>query len=281
MTNQKSPPPDATFKQVLAAAIEDMGATGYVSEERLLNWVTLLRNAAERELGPDYAINEDVKQGFTKIYERFVNGASLGKRVEGLSRFTLENVKPRLRAELDRRVEAAANLIKLNKKEAVERTLRRFQGWSTSIPAGGSSAIDKREIDRALAKDLKDYRYHRRLVDNDQGHKLISNVADLTAEASGAIAGIWNSHGTSDPSYNAREDHKERAGKIYLIRNSWAHKQGLVKPVHGYLDEITAAGEEVNCRCWITYITSPARLPDAYLTNKGQDFVAAARRMVA
>ena len=265
--------PNARFKEVLAAAMKELAATGFVSEERLLDWVVLLRNAAEREVGPDYAVDEDIRQGFTRLYERFVEGTGLEKRID-IPRYTKEMVKPRLRPELDRRIVAAADLIKLNKKEAVDRTLKRFSGWATSIPPGGYDDFDIRETSTAIAKDLKDYRYHKRLVDNDQGHKLIANVAAITAEAAGAIAGEWHSHGATDRSYNARKDHLSRDGKIYLVRDSWAHKQGLIKPVHGYLDEVTAPGMEVNCRCWLTYIVTPRKLPDVFLTRKGQDWIA-------
>ena len=265
--------PNALFCEVLSAAISELSETGFISEERLMDWVVLLRNAAEREVGPDYAIDEEIRQGFTRLYERFVNGTGLEKRID-VPRFTKEMVKPKLRGELDRRIVAAADLIKLNKREAVERTLKRFSGWATSIPPGGYDDVDIRETSAAIAKDLKDYRYHKRLVDNDQGHKLISNIASLTAEAAGAVAGVWHSHGASDHSYNARKEHLSREGKIYIVRGSWAHEKGFIKPIHGFTDEITAPGQEVNCRCWLTYITSPRKLPDAFLTRKGQEWIA-------
>ncbi len=266
-------PPGASFREVLAAAIDDVAATGFVSEDRIALWVSLIRNAAERELGPDYAIDQEVRAGFDRLFRRFVDGPAMFRRMESVGRFTKDMVKPKLYAELDRRIAAAADLIKLNKKEAVERTVGRFKGWSTSIPPGGDGAIDKRETRALLAKGTADYRYHRRLVDNDQGHKLIANVANIVAVDAGAIAGEWHSHGATDRGYDARKDHLDRDGKIYIIRGSWADEKGLLKPVHGYTDQITAAGQEVNCRCWLTYIMSPRRLPDIYLTRKGQEFV--------
>lgn len=273
--------PNATFREVLAAAIEDISSTGYVSPSRIEEWAMLLRNVAERELGTDYAVNEEVRAAFERLFERAVGGTKLDKRVEGLSRYTKAMVKPKLYDELDRRIIAAADLIKLHKREAVERTLQRFRGWSTSIPPGGTDDVNRRTTRRVLSKEIRDYRYHRRLVDNDQGHKLIANVAQLVAEEAGAIAGVWHSHGTSDASYDARKDHLDRAGKTYLIRGSWAHKEGLIKPVNGYTDEITAPGQQISCRCWLSYITSPRRLPDAMLTKRGQEWIAHGRDELA
>lgn len=266
--------PNASFRELLTAAINDLAATGYTSAERIAGWIERLRNAAERELGPDWQIDVDVRQGFTSLFERFVDGVKLPEYVEGIGRFTKAMIKPKLYAELDRRILAAANLIKRNKREAVAQTLRRFEGWSTSIPPGGDDTIDRRETKAMLGKELRDYKYQRRFVNTDQGHKLVANVAALVAEEAGAIAGIWNSHGAHDPSYAARKEHLARDGKIYLIRGSWAQRDGLVKPVHGYVDNIDSPAQLPNCRCWMTYLTSPRKLPDAYLTKRGQDWIA-------
>lgn len=273
--------PDATFSEVLAAAIADMSAVGYVSAERVAEWVIRLRNAAERDLGPEWEIDANVRADMSRLMERFLGGQKLPQRVPGVGRFTKELVAPQLYPELDRRIMAAVDLIKVDRSEAINRTLRRFSGWATSIPPGGDETVDKRETKTMLAKELARYRYHKRLVANDQGHKLIANVAALVAEQESAIAGEWHSHGASDRHYDARPDHLARDSKIYLIRGSWADQEGLVKPVHGYLDEMTAPGQEVNCRCWLQYLLSPRRLPDAYLTAKGQAWIEKGRTEAA
>jgi hypothetical protein len=261
------------LSEVLTAAIADLSATGYVSPERVADWVTRIRNAAESELGPDHDVDAKVRDSLTRLFQSFEGGERMARMVPGVGRFTKEMVKPKLYAELDRRIVAAADLIKVNKAEAVNRTLRRFTGWATSIPPGGDETIDKRETRGMLGKELRDYKYHRRFVDNDQGHKLIANVSALVAEEAGAIAAIWHSHGATDHAYDARRSHLARDGKIYLVRGSWADKQGLLNPVHGYTDEITTVGQEPNCRCWYQYVLSPRRLPDEFLTRKGQEWI--------
>lgn len=265
--------PDAPFSEVLAAAINELSATGYVSPDRVAEWLTLLRNAAERDVGPTWMIDTKIRADMQGLLDRFVDGAKLPQFVPGVGRFTKEMVKPKLYAELDRRILAATDLIKINRQEAVEKTLQRFSGWATSIPPGGDETINKRDTKTMLRKELADYRYHQRLVANDQGHKLIANVSNLIAVEAGAIAATWHSHGTSDKSYDARKDHMKRDGKTYLIRRSWAYDQGLVKPVNGYTDQVTAPGQEINCRCWYQYILSPRRLPDELLTRKGQEWI--------
>jgi hypothetical protein len=277
------PPPDGTswggrrgpqsFQQVLADAIRDLSATGYVSSERVATWITALRNAAERELGSEAEVNEAIKRGLGAQFARFVDGQKLLQRVPDLARWNLQSIKPKLHAELDRRIHAATDLIKLRRQEAVSDTLRRLSGWATSIPPGGDDTVDQRETRTAIGKSMAQFRFEKRRCEIDQGFKLISNISEITANEAGAIAGVWHDHGEHDRSYNARKEHMERAEKIFLVRDSWAHQQGLVKPIHGYTDEITKPGQEVYCRCYYRWITSPRRLPDEMLTRKGQEWI--------
>ncbi len=80
-----------------------------------------------------------------------------------------------------------------------------------------------------------------RRVAIDQGHKLASNVKYLLAVQSGAIALRWHSNWRR-PGYKYRQDHKERDEKIYLLRDSWALEQGLIKPVYGFMTKSLLPG---------------------------------------
>jgi hypothetical protein len=108
---------------------------------------------------------------------------------------------------------------------------------------------------------------------------LISNIAEIVAMDNGAIAGIWHDHGEHDKSYDARPGHLARSGKLYLVRDSWAIVQGLVKRGSApYTDELTKPGEEVYCRCYYVWITSPRRLPPELLTMRGKEWVERGRQ---
>ena len=218
-----------SFRLLLAEAIRDISATGYVSAEQIEAWIIRLRNAAERELGPEEQIDRETADRLRAAFTKLVDGGRIDQYVPGVSRFNLAMVKPRLYAELDRRIVAAADLIKIDRKRAVQATLDRFAGWSTSIPPGGDATIDKVETRTSIGKSIAHVKYQQQLVQNDQGHKLVANIAEIVAVDGGAIAGIWNDHGEHDKNYNARKEHLARSGKIYLVRNSWAHDQGLIK----------------------------------------------------
>lgn len=253
--------------EVLTEAVNHYVKKGWDSERSLLEWSRKLRVAATRESpSPDVA-----RKHLTAIYSRLVidGGALKDQPPEGPTRVTLQKLKPELRDELDRRIFASANLIRLNREQAVEKTLQRFQGWVTSIPPDGVSEIDKNAKKQEFKKSVAEMDFISRRVAIDQGHKLASNVKYLLSVQSGAIAFRWHSNWRR-PGYKYRPDHKERDDLIYLIRGSWADEKGLLKPVNGYYDEITAAGEEVYCSCQVFPIYAPQKLPIEFLTEKGK-----------
>lgn len=256
-----------TLYEVLTDAINYYVDKGWDSEKSLLSWSQKLRVAARRE-SPS---NDVTRKHLTSIYSRLVidGGALRDQPPDGPTKVTLDKIKPDLRKELDKRIFASANLIRLNRDQAIERTVQRFQGWVTSIPPDGVSEINKNAEKAAFRKSITDMDFISRRVAIDQGHKLASNVKYLLSVQGGAIALKWHSNWRR-PGYKYREDHKERDELIYLLRDSWALEQGLIKPVNGYYDEITAAGEEVFCSCQVFPIYAPQKLPDEFLTEKGK-----------
>lgn len=256
-----------TLYEVLTDAINYYVDNGWDSQKSLLSWCQKLRVAASRESPSD----DVTRKHLTSIYSRLVvhGGALRDQPPDGPKQITLDKIKPELRKELDRRIFASANLIKLNREQAIERTVQRFQGWVTSIPPDGVSEIDKNAQKSAIRKSVTDLDFISRRVAIDQGHKLASNVKYLLSVQGGAIAFRWHSNWRR-PGYDYRVDHKHRDALIYLIRDSWAVQQGLIKPEYGYYDEITAAGEEPFCSCQVFPIYAPQKLPVEFLTEKGK-----------
>jgi hypothetical protein len=259
-----------TFREILTAAVNDLAEHGYDSQERVERWLLLLRIAAERELPQN--IDADMRRQLDAIFTRIVNRGQVLNYVPGVPKYTLEMLRPELRAELDRRILASASLIKLHRAEAIEKTLQRFEGWSTSIPRGGSP-VDKVDVKTLTSKALQKFRFEQRRVAIDQGMKLISNVAEIVAIDNGAIAAEWNAVHRSG--YENRPEHLRRQGTIFLVRDSWAQREGLVKLNGGkYTDEIEKPAQLPFCSCHYRWITSPRRLPVEMLTVKGRDWVA-------
>jgi hypothetical protein len=283
------PPPDdfgsqfygETFYQVLTAAVIDLCERGYDSPERVAYWIEKLRGAAQRSMLSKADLSRHLAATLRALYREKVERGGILRRHAGIERFTLERISPRLRAELDRRILAAASLIRVNREEAVSTTLRRFAGWSTSIPPGGSDAVDRREVKSDIRKPLRSLPFKERRVAIDQGHKLVANISEILATDGGAIAGVWRSN-WRQANYDYRPDHRERDGQFYMVRGNWALDRGLVKVgTEGYTDDITKPGEEVFCRCQYQWIHSIGRLPDAMLTERGRAELDAARGIAA
>ena len=256
-----------SFFAVLTEAINDMADYGYDSKRRLDYWVERIREAAKRDMMPDSQVSAEINKALNSAYSRLVNNGGLVSK--NVSKYDLDKLKPSLRSELDRRIMASANIIKYNREDSINNTLRRFEGWATSIPKGGSDAVNKVEDKKAIRKSLGKLPFEQRRVIIDQTHKLVANINNIVAVDSGAIAARWHSH-WKEEGYNYRKDHKARDGVIYLIRNSWAKEKGYIKAINGYTDEITAVGEEVFCRCNYVYIYSLRQLPEEFLTAKGK-----------
>lgn len=262
-------PVSRSFAETLNAAIADIVEHGFDSEGRITFWTNEIRKAAEKEMKSPEQMDALLRESLRAMYSKMVDQGQIARFHQGIGRFTIEKVRPQLRAELDRRIMASANLIKLNREKAMGDTLRRFQGWSTSIPAGGTDANKNAKTRADLKKALAQLPFEERRVLIDQGHKLNAALSEVLAKDGGAIAGIWHSH-WRQAGYDYREDHKERDQKVYLMRNNWAQAAGLVKAgPAGYYDAITAVGEEPFCRCYMQWVYNLRSIPQDMLTQKG------------
>ena len=268
-----------TFTRTVREAVKFFLRNGYTSRQELEQWQSIIRQAAESETDDDYM--GMVSERLRKTYDLQVSKAGALERHKGLSRFTLNYMEPKLRSELDRRILASADLIKLNRTAAINKTVQRFSGWATSIPVqdyvgGGLSPSARSGVNYNcdhIQKSAQQVDYEARRVMIDQSHKLIANIDNIIATSNNAIAAEWHSH-WRQAGYDYREDHKERDKLVYLIRGNWAQKNGYVKAgPAGYLDAITQPGEEVFCRCYVTYLYNLRSIPEDMLTQKGRKFL--------
>ena len=259
-----------SFYDVLTLAVADLAEHGYDSEERLAYWQRRILEAADGALKSPAEMERTLRAALEEVYRRLVEKEGILKRHPGVARFTLAQVTPALRRELDRRIMASAELIRLNRAKAIEQTLQRFSGWATSIPPGGSGVVDRVETKANIRKALAQLPFEERRVAIDQGHKFAANLNEILATQGNAIAGVWSSH-WRQAGYDYREDHKERDGRVYAVRGNWALQAGLTKSgPAGYVDDITRPGEEIFCRCSYVYLYNLRDLPPEMLTVKGR-----------
>jgi hypothetical protein len=263
--------PRTNFYKVVNAGIIDILNHGFDSAGRVDEWQKKIRAAAEASLVPEPQMTQMLRDGLGQIYERLIDQGRIAEYHQGVSRFTIDKIKPEARKLLDQRIMASANLIKLNRKQSIDKTLQRFAGWATSIPAGGTTQAKKADVKADIRKALSRLPFEERRVLIDQGHKLTAAISEAVAVGGQAIAARWRSN-WKQPGYDYREDHRERDQQIYLLRDTWATRAGFVKPGNnGYYDKITRAGEEPFCRCYIVWIYALRDLPPDMLTIKGKN----------
>lgn len=268
-----------TFFETITNAIRDFEENGFDSAERLQYWVDRIRRAAAESMTPESVLNETLTRALQGIYKKLIDDGQIIKAHSGVSRFTVDRLKPQLRAELDRRMMASRSLIKLNREQAVERCVQRLAGWASSIPAGGSRAVDVKDTKEHIRKAMTSLPFEERRCIIDQSAKFSASLNEIVAVDGGAIAMRWNIRHSAG--YKNRPDHKEREGKIYLLRSSWAKDKNLVKPgPAGYYDDITKVGEEVYCSCFATWLYALRDLPEEMLTKKGEEALAEARAKI-
>ena len=258
-----------SFRAVVMEALRYFAEHGYKSESDLTQWLLRLHAVLERELPTDRYFKAQLGAALGRVFNREVK-SGIQKRVPGVSRYTLDRIAPHLRAELDRRIFAGIDLIKLNRQAAVAKTLQRFSGFISSVPPSGMTTTNFREVVKEIIKPVADIRYEARRCAIDQAAKLSSSVSHVAAMQSGAIGAVWFDRGQFDKGYQARPEHLKRSGHLYLVRDSWAADQGFMKRGGPYTDDVTQPAEEVFCSCWWQWITSPKELPLESLTAKGR-----------
>ena len=259
-----------TLFETLTAAVRDMSEHGYDSPERIAMWAERIREAAKASMMPEADLADLLRRNLGAIYQRMIERGAILQLHPELSRYTIASLQPKLHAELSRRLLASTDLIKLNRVQAVEKTVQRFVGWGTSIPAGGSDVVTPIQTKQDIRKSLAQLPFEERRVAIDQGAKLTAALSDIVATENGALAGIWHSHWRQS-GYNYRPDHKERDQHIYAIRGNWALAAGLMKAgPDGYSDEDAQPAELPFCRCKFQWIYTLHRLPSDMLTQKGR-----------
>lgn len=264
--------PGGSFYTVLTAAINDLAAHGYDSAERVADWIRRIKEAAAASLTPSAVLDVALREALRSVYRREIDRGAILQRHPGVSRFTLQRVAPKLRAELDRRIMASAGLIKLDRERMIADTLDRLSGWATSIPAGGSDAVNRRALKERIRKPLASLPFQERRVIIDQSHKLVAAISETLAVDGGALAGHWVSHYTQR-NYNYRPQHKhyDVDDKLFIVRGNWALTAGLIKPDgQRYVDEIERPGQLPFCRCYYRWIYNLRSLPADMLTVKGR-----------
>lgn len=218
-----------------------------------------------------------------KGYTHFLKNTQLNHK--GITKQSLNDLKPKFRKELENKVQISFNLMKNQENEIKQKLASRFINYVTidSKEVRGNGASKKSLLEFLdFAKENGIAENHAKFILQDQTRKLTASLDDIIAKENGAIGAIWHNRGdkrvTGYPNginkpTQAHGDHWEREGVFYVFKDSWGYKKGYIDaPVYENLED-GGVGKAIGCRCWLQYIYDLRDVPYANLTKKGKELL--------
>lgn len=220
-----------------------------------------------------------------KGYTHFLKNAQLSHK--GITKQSLNDLKPKFRKELENKVQISFNLMKNQENEIKQKLASRFINYVTidSKEVRGNGASKKSLLEFLdFAKENGIAENHAKFILQDQTRKLTASLDDILAKENGAIGGIWHNRGDKrvvgnpqglypNGSTKAHGDHWEREGVFYTFKDSWGYKKGYIDaPIYENLED-GGVGKAIGCRCWLQYIYDLRDVPYANLTKKGKELL--------
>jgi hypothetical protein len=253
----------AAFDKLLREAVKHFSKFGFTSPADVNDWTTRLNAAAESALDVDTA-KAKVERALAGSFTRALGRGRLQGRKGQVSKLSMDQLEPKLRGELEKRLYAAREAVDGAHRQALEKVQNRFLGLATAGAKPGAA----REHAKPITKAIRDARAQERMTAVDQTMKLMRTMDEVVAADSGSIGGYWDA--TWDIVRKHRPEHAARHGLFYVRRGSWADSQGLVSHPEGFMDEFDMPGVLINCQCEYHYVYDLSDAPPEALTAKGR-----------
>ena len=251
------------FDKLLREAVSHFTRFGFTSPADVNDWLTKLSAAASNHLEVEKAI-ERVEKALAGRFNRELGRGRLQGRKGKVSKLSIDQLEPRLRQELERRMYAARMQVTGQHRAALEHIHNRFLGMATAGKQPGKVKAAARHISKA-ARDAK---AQARMTAIDQTFKLMATLDEVIAEDSQSIGGFWDA--TWDIKRKHRPEHAIRHDQWYPRRGCWADRDGHLKRALGYMDEWDMPGVLINCQCQYRYVYDLEDVPPQFLTAKGR-----------
>lgn len=222
-----------------------------------------------------------VNKGYTSFLK------NVGHNHKGVTKSSINDLKPKFRKELEDRVKISFNLMKNQEDELKQKIASRFINWvSIDSKEVRGNTTSKQSLLNFLdfTKENGIAENHAKFILQDQTRKMVASFDDLIARENNAIGGIWHNRGDRrvvgnpqgiypNSETKAHGDHWEREGVFYAFKNGWAYRDRLiVAPVYEDLED-GGVGVAIGCRCRLEYIYDLRDVPYAYLTKKGKELI--------
>jgi hypothetical protein len=252
------------FDRLLREAAKHFTTNGYTSRSDINDWRVKLLSAAEAHLDVEGA-HKRVGRILESAYWKALGAGRIAKKHGSVPKYAIDQLEPKLRDELERRIFATQELVEGDKRVALERLQQRFLGLATAGPNPGEAAASA----TAIGKVARDSRAQERMIAVDQTKKMVATMDEVIAEDGGSIGGFWDA--TWDIARKHRPEHAARHDKFYVRRASWADEQVLIRHPNGFMDEWDMPGVLINCQCEYNYVYDLADVPDEFKTAKGKE----------
>lgn len=264
----------------------DKGILNSTSGDLLEEAQGMLRN----EIADHFKTIRNTKEIYNfvnKGYSSFLKNAQSNHK--GLTKTSLNDLKPKFRKEIEDRVKISFNLMKNQEEELKQKIASRFINWVTidSKDTRGNTTSKQSLLNFLdFAKENGIAEDHAKFILKDQTRKMIASLDDLVAKENNAIGGIWHNRrdrrvvGNPQGIYphsktKAHGDHWEREGKFYIFKDSWAYQKGYIKGELYENLEDGGVGVAIGCRCRLEFIYDLRDVPYENLTQKGRELISA------
>lgn len=261
-----------TYYRVLSEAIDDVLSRGFVSADQIALWQARLKDAAENSLRADATSTLD--RLLDNTFSRLVGTRRLLKNHVGLAPAVFDGLRPRLSTELTKFKLSSSAFLKARREEALLGSLRRFGGWASSIPPGGVSDRSRLVLRAEIKKPLASLPLQEVQAVKAQEANFVVALNTIVATEGEALAGLWHSQWRR-PGYDYRPDHKENDLRVFLFRDSWAQRSGLLRR-GPWADAQPIPGTLLGCKCHYVYFYTLESLPLEVLSAKGRAALAQA-----
>jgi hypothetical protein len=251
------------FHKLLRQATGHFSKFGFTSPSDVNDWLTRLNASAESTLDTDTA-KAKVERALAGAFYRALGRGRLAGRKGQVSKLSMDQLEPKLRNELEKRMFAAREEVDATHRQALERIHGRFLGLATAGARPGAV----REVVKPVAKAMRDAKAQERMTAVDQTKKLMATMDEVVAEDAGSIGGFWDAMWLIERKH--RPEHAARHDLFYVRRGSWADEQGLITHPEGYMDEFDMPRVLINCQCQYRYVFDLEDAPPEVLTAKGR-----------
>jgi len=155
--------------------------------------------------------------------------------------------------------------------EQLSQFMALLEQFIKQVPIGGTKDKAIKSQVSEIKKELRQLAKWDKLFNIYKATSFPAEIEYLFALEGKPIAAIWRYSRTDEQGeYRKTYSHKERDGRVYVVRDNWAISKGLMTAEpYGYIDEVSHPNQEIGCMCSLHWLYAIRDLPTNMVTEKG------------